>query len=365
MAKISRGLKEPVMAPDFSTILSKWNSEANARQMPWKGEKDPYKIWVSEIILQQTRVEQGMKYYDRFISVFPDIHHLANAPDPKIYKVWEGLGYYGRCRNMIETARHISKNLGGEFPSRYEDLSELKGVGPYTAAAIASFAFNKPNAVLDGNVFRVLSRIFGIAKPIDNAEGKKYFKRIAQSLLNEQKSAEYNQAIMDFGAVVCKPMPDCAVCPFINQCSAFARGAVSEFPVKSKKVLIRKRWFHYVLIEHEGKLAIRQRVEKDIWRNLFEFFLIETEATVDEDGIVMELKKYPWLKTRKGNIKSISSIYRQQLTHQLIEGRFIYLESYEKPALPADLMWVKKKDIKTYAFPKIINQHLANMKGLS
>ena len=191
----------------FSRILQKWNREKNTRQMPWKGEKDPYKIWLSEIILQQTRVEQGLNYYNNFIKTFPDVHKLAKAPEEKIFKLWEGLGYYTRCRNLIASARYISKELKGKFPDTYEEIKALKGVGPYTAAAISSFAFNLPHAVVDGNVFRVLARIFGISTPIDSTEGKKKFTELANKLLDKKQPGFYNQAIMDFGAVICKPAP--------------------------------------------------------------------------------------------------------------------------------------------------------------
>ena len=189
-----------------------WNRHQNKRKMPWKGEKDPYKIWLSEIILQQTRVEQGLKYYEKFISTFSDIHKLAAAKDEKIYKLWEGLGYYSRCKNLIETARFISKKLNGKFPDAFEDILSLKGVGNYTASAIASFAYNQPYAVVDGNVFRVLSRFFGIKKPIDSTEGKKLFSGLAFELLDKKRPGIYNQALMDFGAVICKPYPLCNSC---------------------------------------------------------------------------------------------------------------------------------------------------------
>src|SRR5688572_25601737 len=181
----------------FTSILLKWDREQNIRQMPWKEEKDPYKIWLSEIILQQTRVEQGLNYYKNFIKTYPDIRQLARAPDEKVFKLWEGLGYYTRCRNLIATARHISNELKGKFPDNYKDIEALKGVGPYTAAAISSFAFNLPHAVLDGNVFRVLARIFGIDKPVDSTEGKKYFTALAEELLDKKQPGKYNQAIMD------------------------------------------------------------------------------------------------------------------------------------------------------------------------
>lgn len=204
--------------------------------MPWKGEKDPYKIWLSEIILQQTRVEQGLSYYNNFIKTFPDIQQLAKAKDEKIFKLWEGLGYYTRCRNLIASARFVAKEKKGKFPDSYEEIKALKGVGPYTAAAISSFAFNLPHAVVDGNVFRVLARVFGIDKPTDTTEGKKYFTQLAEELLDKKRPGLYNQAIMDFGAMICKPAsPLCATCCFKKHCIAFQRDRINELPVKEKK----------------------------------------------------------------------------------------------------------------------------------
>jgi A/G-specific adenine glycosylase len=342
----------------FSAILSKWDQGRNSRQMPWKGEKDPYKIWLSEIILQQTRVEQGLKYYEKFITAFPDVHQLANAPEQTIYKHWEGLGYYSRCRNLIATARNISKNLKGKFPGNYDEIKKLKGIGPYTAAAIASFAFNEQRAVVDGNVFRVLSRIFGINEPIDSTEGKKVFNKLADNLLDRKNPALHNQAIMDFGAVVCKPVPTCRLCPFKQRCDAFLNDTIFSLPVKGKKVLIRKRWFNYVLLEYNQKLALRQRLDKDIWHNLFEFLLVESGKEFGEREIVDQVKKKKWIGANNYEIEYVSPIFKQQLSHQLINGRFIKLKLYTKPELPTDVLWVRKKEIKNYAFPMFINQHL-------
>jgi A/G-specific adenine glycosylase len=206
----------------FTQQLLKWDKKQNSRAMPWKGEKDPYKIWLSEIILQQTRVEQGLGYYNRFIAEFPTIHDLAKAPETKVFKLWEGLGYYTRCKNIIITARYISSELKGKFPVTYNDILKLKGVGPYTAAAIASFAFNLPHAVVDGNVFRVLARYFGIDTPIDSITGKKNFTVLANELIDKKIPGKYNQALMDFGAVLCKPQqPLCDTCPLKPNCSAY------------------------------------------------------------------------------------------------------------------------------------------------
>ena len=341
----------------FSAILLKWNEQKNSRQMPWKGEKDPYKIWLSEIILQQTRVEQGLKYYNRFIHAFPDVHELANASEQSIYKHWEGLGYYSRCKNLIATARNVSKNLNGKFPVTYDEIKKLKGIGPYTAAAIASFAFNEQHAVVDGNVFRVLSRVFGIDEPIDSTGGKKIFNRLATKLLDKKNPALYNQAIMDFGAVVCKPVPTCLQCPFKKKCKAFLDDKILSLPVKGKKVSIKSRWFNYVLLEHQDKLAVRQRDEKDIWHNLFEFLLVESGKGLDEKEIVKEAKRR-WVGANDYEIEYVSPVFKQQLSHQLIKGRFTKFKLSTKPQLPSDILWIRKKEIEKYAFPMFINQHL-------
>ena len=248
----------------FSHFLLKWNKKLNDRQMPWKGEKDPYKIWLSEIILQQTRVDQGLNYYNKFIEKYPSVQLLAAAPDNEVYKLWEGLGYYNRCKNLLETARFISVKQDGEFPDKYENILSLKGVGTYTAAAISSFAFNLPHAVVDGNVFRVLARIFGIKKAIDASEGKKYFAKLASELLHKKLPGIYNQALMDFGAVVCKPVnPNCKKCVFKNNCYAFQNDMIRELPFKDKKIKVRNRWFYYIILEYRKKVYIKQRTSDD------------------------------------------------------------------------------------------------------
>lgn len=329
--------------------------------MPWKGEKDPYKIWLSEIILQQTRVEQGIKYYERFINAFPGIQHLANASEQEIYKLWEGLGYYTRCKNLIATARLVSKEFKGNFPGTYEEIKKLKGIGPYTAAAIASFAFNEKYAVVDGNVFRVLARIFGIKQPIDSTDGKKIFTQLANQLLDEKHPAIYNQAIMDFGAVICRPAPMCHQCPFNKVCQAFLSDNVFSLPVKAKKSKIKKRWFNYLLLEHKGRVAMRQRTEKDIWHNLFEFLLLESDEAMTETAILKEAKKKKWIGKNGFKVNYLSSASTQQLSHQLIGGSFTSLVLHKKPPLPSDICWILKTEIHNYPFPKFINQHLQDV----
>lgn len=329
--------------------------------MPWKGEKDPYKIWLSEIILQQTRVEQGLSYYSNFIKTFPDINKLAKALDSTVFKLWEGLGYYTRCRNLIATARYISKELKGKFPGTYEDIKALKGIGPYTAAAISSFAFNLPHAVVDGNVFRVLSRVFGIATPIDSTEGKNLFTALANKLLDKKYPGLYNQAIMDFGAVICKPAtPLCTTCIFRKNCSAFLDNKVNELPVKEKKINIRKRWFYYLVLEYKGETAIRQRTEKDIWQDLYEFPLIESAKEQGKENILLQIEERRWLQKKDCELLSISPLFKQQLSHQLITGQFIKLKLKQKPRLKNDWLWMTRNKTDRYAFPQFINQYLRN-----
>jgi A/G-specific adenine glycosylase len=343
----------------FAPLLLKWNRVQNNRQMPWKGEKDPYKIWLSEIILQQTRVEQGKDYYHRFIEKFPDVHKLAKAKDQVIFKLWEGLGYYTRCRNLIAAARYISKELNGKFPSTYEEINALKGVGPYTASAISSFAFNLPHAVVDGNVFRVLARIFGVAKPIDSTEGKKYFTQLANDLLDKKQAGIYNQAIMDFGAVVCKPAaPLCAGCVFNKVCFAFLKKKVSDLPVKEKKISIKKRWFYYLVADQENEIAIRQRTGKDIWNQLYEFPMMEKERETSIEAILEEAEKSGWLSKKKYEVATISPLFKQQLSHQLIVGKFIKIKLQKKDMANMNILWVKAGQLKKYAFPKFITQYL-------
>jgi len=340
----------------FPMLLLQWNRNKNTRQMPWKGEKDPYKIWLSEIILQQTRVEQGLKYYERFVSNFPDVHKLAKAKDEKVYKLWEGLGYYSRCKNLLETARFISKKLNGKFPDKFEDILSLKGVGSYTASAIASFAYDLPYAVVDGNVFRVLSRVFGITKPIDSTEGKKLFTDLASQLLDKKYPGIYNQALMDFGAMVCKPYPLCNICPMKDNCIAFKNDLVDKLPVKEKRIKIKTRWFNYLVLENKGRFYIRKRADSDIWNNLNEFVLIESGKDNDVKKILAKAEESGILKKGSYKIESISPIYSQQLSHQKIIARFIRI-SLEKDIPILACKSHSKNQMLRLAFPRIINSY--------
>jgi len=348
-----------MMKSDFTLKLMEWNRQANGRAMPWKGEKDPYKIWLSEVILQQTRVEQGWSYYEKFIAAFPTVYELARADDKEVFKLWEGLGYYSRCKNLLHTARMVVDQYNGQFPTTFEELQRLKGVGPYTAAAIASFAFNEAQAVVDGNVQRVIARYFGISTPVDTASGKKMYHTLAQALLDPDEPGLYNQAIMDFGAVICKPQnPLCHECVQQPECEAFAHGLVKQLPVKEKALIKKQRWFYYFIVQYKNSVYIRMRKEKDIWENLHEFVLYESTGSLDTP--VQEL---PFWKEIVGeesySIEAISPVYRQQLTHQTIHGQFILIRiNNPLPALEKDYLLIEKQQLGAYAFPRFITAFL-------
>jgi A/G-specific adenine glycosylase len=348
---------------DFTKFLLKWHTAENTREMPWKGEKDPYKIWLSEIILQQTRVEQGWAYYEKFAAAFPTIVDLARAPEQKVFKLWEGLGYYSRCRNLITTAKKVDAEYGGKFPVHHAEILALKGIGPYTAAAIASFAYNLPHAVVDGNVLRVLSRYFGNSTPIDSSAGKKLFTELADALLDKRQAGIYNQAIMDFGAIVCKPQnPLCDSCIQRVGCQALQKGMVARLPVKEKSIRKRQRWFYYFLVETPGeKIYIRKRKEKDIWEDLYEFVLWEADEPLylsDPEILGSEFVRQIFGRGSL-TIRYVSRVYRQELSHQTIRGQFItvWLEA-PLPLLGKEYELVDRRQLPEYAFPGFINAWL-------
>jgi A/G-specific adenine glycosylase len=339
----------------FVRKLLTWNKNSNKREMPWKGEKDPYKVWLSEIILQQTRVEQGLKYYQNFIKAFPEVHVLANAREDRVFKLWEGLGYYSRCRNLIVTARYISEKLQGVFPDDFESILQLKGVGNYTASAIASFAYNLPHAVLDGNVFRVLSRIYAIETPIDSTEGKVQFSELAQGMLPRSKAGEYNQAIMDFGAVVCKPQPECNTCFFRKECKAYLAGKQDLLPIKEKKIRVTERWLNYFIVRYKDHVLIRQRLSKDVWLQLYEFVLLETNAALRNKQLIdLFQRQYP-LPVQAVKVFPAS---KQKLSHQLISFSFTEVVLKESDLLEG-YWWVKMQHLPNYAFPKTLQEFVS------
>ena len=348
----------------FTKNLLFWHLNTNTRKMPWKGEKDAYKIWLSEIILQQTRVEQGLEYYHAFVKNFPTINDLAKADEKKVFKLWEGLGYYNRCRNLIATAKEIVTTYKSKFPTKYEDILKLKGIGPYTAAAITSFAYNLPYAVVDGNVNRVLTRFFNIDLPIDSTQGKKLLATLAQQLLDDKNAASYNQAIMDFGATICKPkLPLCSSCILQKKCKAYELALVDKLPIKEKSIAKKIRWFYYFIIEYKEGVYIKERTDKDIWQNLHEFMLIE----MPKKSSYQQIKNTKQFKNLLNNIPylldSVSNEYSQILSHQLITGKFCILQVANKVKIE-NYVWVPKKQLHQISFPKFINTYLQDKKYL-
>ncbi len=337
----------------FTQQLLNWDKNQNLRIMPWKGEKDPYKIWLSEIILQQTRVEQGWAYYNKFIKKYPTIKKLALAPEKDVFKLWEGLGYYTRCKNLIATAKFISNELNGKFPGDHESILKLKGVGPYTAAAIASFAFDLPFAVVDGNVMRVLSRFFGIKKPTDSNEGKKLFSALANELIEISTPGLYNQAIMDFGATICKPqLPLCLQCVLSTKCEAYAQNKINEYPVKLKKPVKKNRWFYYIIAENKKKYFVRKRIGKDIWQNLYEFILIESPRQLTAEEL-FDLPAFKKIAGKDAQVVDISKTHKQQLTHQSIHGLFVHIR-VKNEQLPEGYQALGKQALLLLPFPRFI-----------
>lgn len=348
-----------MIVSEFRRRLLTWFA-TNERPLPWKGEKDPYRIWLSEIMLQQTTVTQGKPYFDRFCATFPTVFDLAAAPEDAVFKLWEGLGYYARARNLHATARYIATECQGQFPTTYEAILALKGVGPYTAAAIASFAYGLPHAVLDGNVFRVLARIFGIETPIDTTIGKKQFAELAQQLLDTDRPADFNQAMMDFGATQCTPQqPICSRCPFKTECQARALGKIAEWPVKEKKIQKKDRYFNYLVLEQGPQTVVTKRMNKDIWQNLYEFPLVETSELIDNfaqsaaveiKNKINELLKNDWKLTQK------SMVFKQILTHQRIFAQFWTIETTNLKAVKDEkYIHIDKKNVKNFAFPKVFD----------
>lgn len=331
--------------------------------MPWKEAEDPYAIWLSEIILQQTRVEQGRPYYERFLAAYPTVEELAAAPDDEVMKQWEGLGYYSRARNLLRAARMVVKEYSGNFPNTYSGLQTLPGIGPYTAAAIASFAFDRQVPVLDGNVFRILARYTGEAKPIDSGKGKKHFQELAAAALGPASAKRFNQAIMDFGALVCTPRAaDCRNCPLAKKCVARLEGKVYELPVKEKKIRRRSRFFHYlVVVDAKERYLIHRRDETDIWALLYEFPLLETTSSDDRLADLVIRDDWPkWLPPNRLERLRRSKIYRHVLTHQSIELAFYTLRVDAALDVPTQYRWVDRATLSDFALPRVLNRFLTD-----
>lgn len=332
----------------FTNSLIYWYLQ-NKRDLPWRKTSDPYLVWLSEIMLQQTRIAQGLNYFLKFKEAFPTIHDLAKAEETTVLKLWQGLGYYSRARNLHATAKLVSEQFNGVFPNTYKELIQLKGVGDYTASAIASICFDEPNAVVDGNVYRVLARYFGIRTPINSTKGIKDFKKLAQSLLDKSQPGVYNQAIMDFGSLQCKPQsPDCTICPLSDSCMAFEKNLIKELPVKEKKTKIKNRYFHFlVFITEDQKTVLELRKEKGIWQGLYQFPLIEMK---DEKTNVLHSE--PFHKAVPNNAKVTllnSAPIIHKLSHQHLHTQFwkIELSSFQKAT-------VSISDFSNYPVPVLI-----------
>jgi A/G-specific adenine glycosylase len=339
------------------THLLKWY-KAKKRELPWRQTTDPYKIWLSEIILQQTRVEQGLQYYIKFVEHFPTIFKLAEADIDKVLLLWQGLGYYSRARNLHETAKYIAQNLNGNFPEDFLELKKLKGIGDYTAAAIASFAFNKAHAVVDGNVYRVLSRYFAIDTPIDSSKGKKEFLEIANEVLNIQEPAEHNQGMMELGATVCIPnKPNCSECPLAEKCIAYNNNSMQKFPVKHKRTKQQKRFLYFLVIKNTGTVCIEKREMNDIWQGLYQFPCIETEKRVMDKQLPAKIQDKLSTKPVNYAINSISVEFKHILSHQILIGRFVHLTIAE-PIKINGFTCIPEEEIQSYAMPRLITRYL-------
>ncbi len=344
---------------DFSNKLIYWYLD-NKRDLPWRNEVNVYHIWLSEVILQQTKIVQGIDYYLVFCKNFPTIFDLAKAGEDEVLKLWQGLGYYSRARNLHSTAKYIVENFNGEIPDNYNDLLKLKGIGDYTASAIASICFNEPKAVVDGNVYRVLSRYYNVSTPINSPKGIKQFKQIAQSKITKYDPGTYNQAIMELGALICKPKKaDCNICPIQKDCKAYINNNVYSFPVKEKKIKIKKRFFNFLVIDIDGDQTIlEQRRQNDIWKNLYQFPLVESENEIDELEIVKTIIFSNLIKDDNYKI----SLYNtkpiiHKLTHQQINTKFWIIKI--KGNLDRTIKW---KEISNFAVPILIHNFIENFK---
>ena len=345
----------------ISNTLIDW-FQKNKRDLPWREIKDPYLIWLSEIILQQTRVNQGLSYFLEFEKRFPNVQSLASATEDEVLKLWQGLGYYSRARNLHQTAKDIVAHFQGVFPHDYKDIIALKGIGEYTAAAITSFAFDQPYAVVDGNVFRVLSRLFSMEIPVDSSKGKKAFFDLANQLMNPKQAGLHNQAVMEFGALQCTPQsPDCSACPLNEQCLAFSQNKVASLPIKQGKTKTRVRYFNYFHIIENGCVILRKRTDDDIWKNLYEFPLIETSSQVSMKKI-MSLSDFKNLFTKNNNesLFHLIKIQKHILSHQTIYATFYLVPNAEKQGLSItdEYLRIPTHELNMYPISRLIHKYL-------
>ena len=345
----------------ISSRILAWYDE-HKRELPWRATRDPYRIWISEIILQQTRVAQGYDYFVRFVERFPTVEALAMAHEDEVMRMWQGLGYYSRARNLHAAAKDVVARE--TFPSSYEEIRRLKGVGDYTAAAIASFAFDEPVAAVDGNVCRVWARVFGVDSPIDSTQGKRMITEIAQTLLPESFAAKYNQAIMEFGALQCVPKsPDCFACPLTDKCVALAEGRVEALPVKSHKVKVKPRYLSYLYVHNGEELILHKRVANDIWQNLYELPLIETDTAMDADMLMAHSDYKAWHEQMPYNLyKGATQGVKHVLSHRVLYATFYELEVQGPLPCPEGFVVVKYDDLHRYALPRLVERYLCGEK---
>lgn len=343
---------------NFSNKLVSWY-QVNKRDLPWRNTANAYYIWLSEIILQQTRVAQGTPYYLAFVKAYPKVEDLANAPEDDVLKMWQGLGYYSRARNLHFTAKDIAKNYGGKFPNDYQKILKLKGVGSYTAAAITSFAFGLSYAVVDGNVIRVLSRIFGINTPFDTTIGKKQFQELAQELLLKENPSGYNQAIMEFGAMQCKPKsPDCSVCPMQDFCEAYNNNTIAALPVKSKKIKVKNRFLHFLMIEKERKVYLGKR-KSGIWQGLYEFPFLEFPDRVNAKELIFSEDWVDIFADEKVEIQSVSPEFIHVLSHQKLHAQFWKVKTNDINLKNYQL--IAKEDLENYPVSRLTEKYFETL----
>ena len=339
----------------------------NGRQLPWRETTNPYYIWLSEIILQQTRIEQGRAYYEQFVKEYPTVMHLANASEQQVLKSWQGLGYYSRARNLHLAARHIAFDLGGQFPNTYEGISSLKGVGRYTAAAVASFAFGLPYPVIDGNVYRFIARLYGISTPIDSGKAYKEFEDLLLRLIDKERPALFNQALMDFGSLYCKPQGcDCENCIFAYECEANRRGTVSLLPVKAGRTAVKERYFYYLDIrwgDPEEMMLMQKRESKDIWQGLYELPLYESESPIDFSDLENRLKDVmnDWLEETPKRLE-IGPCLTHKLTHRTIKAQFVRAFFENRPTkIPKRMRVLKFQEVKSLPISRLIDRYLSEL----
>jgi A/G-specific adenine glycosylase len=346
----------------FSDKIVEWYLN-NRRPLPWRETTNPYHIWLSEVILQQTRVSQGLPYYQQFVESFPSVIDLAHASEQEVLRLWQGLGYYTRARNLHKCAKEIAELNGGLFPTTARQLEALPGIGDYTAAAIASFAFGEVAAVLDGNVYRILSRIFGIDTPINSPEGKRVFSSLAAELISKENPALHNQGVMEFGATFCTPVnPKCAECPFKDSCVALHRGLINHLPVKIRAKKSRKRYFFYLVIKKGDSLLMRKRQAKDIWNGLFDFLLIEKNKPVKAEKLISDAEHRKWMENARRI--EVSKSYKHVLTHQTIHCRFINIQAEESfTTTSEDMAFYTRTEIARLPKPALITRFLQEQNG--